>query len=262
MAVREFNGTADRVISPLGGGDLTGGWTVATLLKRLSDFTASQEILCTADARNVRQLAFTLGTNWLAYWSDQTSESTSTNPTTVLVADGWCLVAMCKVAGANHVRFHKLPLGGAWTHIDGGVNIVNLASAAGTVSGGKITAGAMPGGGEALFHRRAVDAIWNGVALSDLQIEALATNLRTLDWYNSAAGPPAALRDFNQASVATPVADLIGGSGESSVVGTTVVTTDDPPGWTFGVPRAAVSGSSIGDRLAFFDPDLLAKAWF
>jgi hypothetical protein len=72
----------------------------------------------------------------------------------------------------------------------------------------------------------------SGSALTDLQIEALATNLKTSDWANHAVTPLARWK-LNQASTGTAVEDLIGSADQLALTGTDLVVGDDPPGWTF-----------------------------
>ena len=55
-----------------------------------------------------------------------------------------------------------------------------------------------------------------------------------------------ALWDFNQASTATALTDLVGTANQTAISGTSVVTTDDPTGWTFGLSGGGGGGSAGG----------------
>ena len=74
------------------------------------------------------------------------------------------------------------------------------------------------------------------VNFTDAQVDELLYGRRTRDWWDHTLAPPIVLWDFNQASTGTAVTDLTkGGADQSAIVGTAVSTTDDPPGWAFGL---------------------------
>lgn len=83
-------------------------------------------------------------------------------------------------------RFHYFDLtaGGSWTHVAGGT------AGALRASSGAIWNIGYTGDGGTDVVTFGVEAAWAGVALADLQVEALSTNAKTSDWYNNAAGHP------------------------------------------------------------------------
>lgn len=241
MAVRVFDGTDDELTCLPGatvGMDFGPATTVA-LIKRNS--TNSVGFIIAANAPN----NFTFALHYYM-WVDTTTNlgRTNNNGTPDLAspaipwlnADGWVLIAMTKADGTVTPRFHHYNLGTTTiTRSDGASTQADSTTMASTgrwkfgrdehsnVWGGKL----------------AVTAVWNG-ALSDAQVDELYANLRTSDWLTNSAGAPLALWEFNQTSVATPVPDATGGGAtQSAIVGTSVDTGDDPPGWTF-LPVPAV----------------------
>jgi hypothetical protein len=54
------------------------------------------------------------------------------------------------------------------------------------------------------------------VALTNTQVDALSTNLKTSDWWNSTGGRPKSLWELNQASTATALTDLSGAGADQT----------------------------------------------
>lgn len=148
-----------------------------------------------------------------------------------ITVDTWFVVAMSKGAGVDAPRFHAKPLGsGSWVH-DTSATAVTPPSA----TADRITFGRYPDGADDFFGRIAVAALFTS-ELSDGVIESIESNPTTAFL---ASLSPFALWEFNQASVADDVLDLIGTADEVSVAGTHVVTDAGPGGWTFGLEAAA-----------------------
>jgi hypothetical protein len=74
----------------------------------------------------------------------------------------------------------------------------------------------------------ALIAAWVGTALTDLQIEELAANAKTSDWWNCSGGHPTALVELN---TATP-SDIGSSPSPFNDIGTLTFAGDTPP-WTF-----------------------------
>jgi hypothetical protein len=149
-------------------------------------------------------------------------------------ADGWVLVAWTKAAGTTTVRYHKgvLSTGAdSWTHVD----------SAGTVDNDDQTCDRaqtrfMEEDGWVFRGRYGVMAAWGSV-LSDGALEALTSDYA--DWQSSA---PVALWRFDQAATTEAVDDQTGnGSDQTALAGSTVVTDDPIPGFTFGEAATAVA---------------------
>lgn len=234
-AVRSFDGSNDYIM--LGAGATVGltastGITIAMLAKRNS--TNGCDLICGANsptgARFGREFGFGVQAsgsgNTLFYFGANTN-SYSTTP--LVTADGWCVIAVTKAAGTVLPRFHKIPIGGSAVRSNGG------ATAAASTA---LTSAARWEFGRDEYLNKIAEkvglaAVWN-VALSDAQIDALAANLRTSDWWNSAAGRPLTLWQFNQTLTTVAVADLTGGgANQTDILETNVDGGDLPPSWYF-----------------------------
>jgi hypothetical protein len=89
--------------------------------------------------------------------------------------------------------------------------------------------GAYPGG------RLAATGVWKNAVpwATDAAVEAAGLHTSLNNWK---AATPTALWGWNQASTATAVTDLMGGgANQVSITGTSVVTGDDPPGFSFAI---------------------------
>jgi hypothetical protein len=160
------------------------------------------------------------------------SNTNSIATTTILNADGWVLAVVTKASGTVAPRFHRYRLTAAdIVRANGGTAVANGTT---PTSSFRFEVGKDDIFNDAQLHL-AVAACWD-VALTDGQVDELYANLATADWYNNSGGTPVALWEFNQASTATAVTDLTGGGADqTAIAGTTVNTTNDPPGWTFGL---------------------------
>jgi tyrosinase len=229
VAVRQFDGVDDVIRCGVGGAALTGAFTVAVLMKKTRD-GHMETFLCSHTSGGAATVL--LGSDDTDYVYYEVNGAWGRGATKVRVTNGWLLIVITKAAGSSTVRVHSRPLTGTtWSHGAGSAGA--QANPAATTGGQWRFANR----GTNVFEapRLAVAGVWN-VAMTDAQVEALATNKRTTDWASHAAGAPRALWELNQTSVATPVADLTGnGAGQVSIVGTTVVTGDDPPAWVFGI---------------------------
>jgi hypothetical protein len=173
--------------------------------------------------------------------------------------DGWVLVAWTKAAGppgpAKAVRYHKCVLSSdTWTHQD----------SAGTVDNDDNTctfaSTRANNDGDLVFRGRiAAIAVFDSV-LNDTAVEALRDSF--VDWLT--AGPIDAWR-FNQAATTDPIDDqTAGGADQTTLVGSTVVNGDDPPGFSFDaggtVHDATVTVAASGAATAAGSRDLTATA--
>jgi hypothetical protein len=162
-------------------------------------------------------------------------------------ADGWVIVAWTKAAGTAVVRYHKCVMStDAWTHQD----------SAGTIDDDDNTctfASTRPNGdGDLVLRgRRAALAAYSSV-LDDTAIQALRDNWA--DWL--AAGPIDAWR-FDQASTSEAIDDQTGnGADQTTLVGSTVVTDDPPPGFSFGEAATEVTPAGASHGHAADEPTL------
>jgi hypothetical protein len=238
MAVRQFDGVNDRI--DFGGGTLggvgSGAFSALWLVKPGNiNFFNSWDIGTAAHALGLQagqlndtttaQLNNDFGT---ISWSGLTLDTTN-----------WQLIGMSKAAGAVTGRFHRAVLGSGYTHtVSAGTNSGPAGSAAAIVVGCS-AAGTlfqqMKLAAMAFWNTNLTDANFDSIASSTAQIQALS---------------PSILWEFTQASVATAVTDLTGGGADqSSIVETTVVTTDDPA-WTFSTttPQAISAGRDFAEH--------------
>jgi hypothetical protein len=251
MAVRSWNGTSDWLRVSVGGVAISnfaqGNYTMMAVVNPTS-IGGTKAIMAVQD---------TAAADWLSVFVFNGTEQIgmtdevnvyATTYTADLEAGDWSLVILRKTSGTTSIETGAALLGDA-TPTFGNTGATTTAGTAGTPN--SIEFGAALNGSFSSFQPMllATAAIWNS-RLSDANINSVAAALTTQSMYDLS---PLALWDFNQASTGTSVEDLIGTSDQSSINGTSVVTGDDPPGWTFGVgggggpaqqrrPRAQVSG--------------------
>ena len=237
MAVREFVAASSHQITlAIGGlsGQTGGPITYAAILKR-----ATQSAFATVVALNAigsTQLMYSgfQATNLGYYVSNTTDDADGPAGLTYGTADGWVLFAVTKASGNVAPRFHKTVLSSATHSHNAGAN---TAVDGGAPSGsGNVKLGAKDTGFDFFNGRMAVAAVFPTV-LSDGTIEGLSTALA-----NWVAAAPTGLWPLDQAAVGDGVLDIVGSSHQSAIVGTTVVTGDDPPGfdWSLTPPDPGV----------------------
>jgi hypothetical protein len=135
----------------------------------------------------------------------------------------WRLVAVSVPPQGGVIRFHSFD-GTTWTHLNGGSTSVSPIDWTGA-TGIEMRFGNWDGSFNFIDGSIAVQAWWEGAALNDAQIEALAGGDKD-DWVALGADH---LWELNQASTATGVTDYVGSLNQIGLVGTTVVTGDPPP---------------------------------
>ena len=227
MSVRQFNGTDDVITFDNGGlASVSGGITFAMLMKH-TNASAAGNMFMPQHSFPAQTYTLYWDTNKLVVWVNAAGISLDTTITGGS-AQGWAIYVVTKVSGTTVARGHRFPIGGSWTRANSAGTSANATEAINNILFGF-------GWGNGLPTKVATAAIWN-VALSDAQVSELSANLRTADWFSNSGGAPAVLWDFNQASVATPVPDLMGGGADqTAITGTTAVGGDNPAGWTFGL---------------------------
>lgn len=258
MTVRLFDGVDDKITTALGAlGFAFGPGTLVILQKALADSVLWTPMV----VGNVSTARYGLRRNASNQAQVTLNGNNTTGPagTGIIVSDGWAITAVTKATGTVAPRYHQLRLSdGNISHLNGGSTVANSSIPTTQARIGSAFAGTS----EFFNGEIAVLAVWN-VVLSDAQIEELWANRRTSDWWNNSAGRPRALWEFAQADVATPVADLSGnGATQNAIVGTTVVTNDDPPGWVFDGTGAAPQALtlSLADVVAAADAAVPAVA--
>lgn len=221
MAVREFDGVDDQVVlSPGALGSFNTDYTILLLIKPIAiNFKYPISFIRTAGPDILAALGLNAVDQWQAASSFGTSISTLTlNNTT------WQLLAISKAGGNATPRFHRAVLGGAYTHADGASVMGQPSTLCDRVEIGSSNS--------ANFQnmRLAVAAVWTR-QLSDAEFESIIDG--TDDIRNVSGGGPSTLWQFNQTVTTDPIIDRTGGGADQvSLVGTSVITTDNPA-WTF-----------------------------
>lgn len=89
------------------------------------------------------------------------------------------------------------------------------------------------------------DLPWSADASGDTALTGAGLETSLQKWVDASAD---ALWPYNQASTGTPVDDIVGAADQSSLTGTTVITGDDPPGFSFSLgqtPKLYVARSNL-----------------
>lgn len=226
IAVRNFNGTTDRVsCAGTGAASFNGAHTIVGIVK-LNALTADKGIVSFGNgATNLASLA-DASTNRIGYYT--ATELCVPSFSEGIVTGVWYIFAISKAAGTNFARFHVKPLGsGSWDHAAGGSStIADKASVNTTVDFGRFVDNS-----GSQDCRIAAAALYTA-ELTDLAIESIQTTPSMQKLKDLGA---VSLWNLNQASVATPVDDIIGAADQSSISGTTVVQ-DTVPGWDATTP--------------------------
>jgi hypothetical protein len=222
MAVREFDGTDDKIVLDDGslGAFAAGAHTMVLLVKPTSLSDVEFYLAFNGGGTDIAAVMSRSSGN-IEYASTRGDQAMALG----VSASAWQIIAISRAAGTVVCRGHRKVLGsGSWTHANSGGALGTEAADCDTIEMGCIDSSLfMP-------FRGAMMALFTS-ELSDGAIESIDTNASTA--FVDSLGP-AALWDLNQADVATDVLDLVGTAHETSVVGTTVVTGDDPA-WTFGL---------------------------
>lgn len=229
MATRDFDGVDDDLRVAIGAMSAMTFGTVAAIVKRGQVGEYSQ-FFCPHTSGNVPRMAVGFNPSNALEWYTGASESAfgSVGNTTQ-----WWLIVTRKPTGSSAPRTSIFNFTtGVWTH----------------GAGGSIAAPTSPGVGahvrfnydsnEHFDGQIAARAAWSNLlpwaanTTGDAQIEAAGLEDGVAAWL---AADPSALWLFNQAATTTPVEDLSadGTADQTSLVGTTVVLGDDPPGFSF-----------------------------
>lgn len=223
MAIREFNGTSDRIVTAGTGTPIAGdAYSIVAIVEPLV-LDSSKVYVGLNNGGIMCSLAESGSGNMACFTSAASSDQNSTKYT----EDVWNIAAVTKTAGNHPTRFHNKQLGaGSWSHTDGGDPLDNNLS-----NNVSIVFGASTSGGNNPKNCRIAAVGIYDFELTDGDIEAI--DLIPTTQFLADLGA-VALWEFNQASTGTAVNDLVGNADQTSISGTTVVTGNDPPGWTFG----------------------------
>jgi hypothetical protein len=259
VTVREFNGTTDRLVTDVGAasGMTYGTWAAIVKFSDLSDFRG---IAYVHDAGGSYKGAF--GTTNFSRFSINDGSNDSNLGAVTLATGVWYLCIVRKDAGSGITpRFSVYNFTtSAWTHGAGSAAVNDFVAP----GAGGTHQFAYQGGAASIFAGRvAARAHWSNVlpwtpdSAGDTAIAAAGLETMASNW---AAANPSVFQLFNQASVSDPVVDLsaTGTADQVSIVGTTVVTTDDPPGFDFSLtgPSGELDLTGSGTLTAAGAPSL------
>lgn len=246
MAVREFNGSTDAIQWAI---DALSGMTFGTAAAIIKPVTTSNAVHISAIHNSGGTFQATVlgyNTSGAVDRAFMFSGGFANSNNDALNEGPWYLVVVRKATGSATPRFSIYNFTGAtWAHQAGSTALADWTS--GGASG---TIRTEVEGVERFHGRIATSALWSNEvhwtadASGDTAVEAAGLEDALASWVTEA---PDALWAFNQASVATPVNDLIGNSDQTSISGTTVVNGDDPPGFDFtlAVPNLFVVRSNL-----------------
>lgn len=233
MTVREFNGTSDELVTDIGAASGMVYGTVAALVKfsTVIDFR-DWTMLHNSSGSFVWTPVGLTNFGTLHMFTNGASSNSGITPGNT----SWKLIVVRKATGSTTPRFSVYDYTSAtWTHAAGGSTLDDSFSSPGV--GGQIRF-TYQNSSDFFGGRIAARALWSNSlpwtadAAGDADIEASGLITSASSW---AATNPTLLQFFNQADTSTPVTDVssAGTANQTSISGTTVVTNDDPPGFSF-----------------------------
>lgn len=231
MATREFNGSSDYITLGGTGVQLANGpRSCVALIKPLVLATGGEYLnfAKTTSTRDLLGMADGASSGYLGY-------NSYVDGVTGIAADctatDWQVLGLSRATGVVVARAHRKALGsGIWTHNDSATTTGANDTDAWTIT----EVGRRGGATNYKNFRIAVAAVFD-TQLADADFEGIESAASTAA---IAALGPLALWDFNQASTATTIEDLIGSADQTAISGTTAVA--DDPAWTFGIGQGSV----------------------
>lgn len=235
MAVREFNGTSDELVTATGGASAATFGTFAVLLKLSS--VADFQSWCAPHDSGGTFLADPIAlTNFTSITMYSGADSLGSAVSTGI----WYLIVDRKVTGTAAARFSVYNYNTtSWTHTAGTGTIGNW-TAPGASGTFRFTFQGTSNWTAGRIAARAVWANtlpWTADASGDTALQSAGLHTAAASWLSNS---PSAFWLFNQASTATAVPDssTTGTATQTSLTGTTVINGDDPPGFDFALAAA------------------------
>jgi hypothetical protein len=180
---------------------------------------------------------------YMSWWTGSAFVNTK-NPASILASDNWFIFVVGKSTGSVLGTWSWYDVdGGTWSH--GNMDIAAGNSSLGTR--GQCMLFGRWEGGDFLNGWLGAAAVWPGVNLTNPQRESLWPSMA--GWVSLA---PEHAWQFNQASTATPVPDLMAHGGDQAAIVGTSVSVDEPTGWSYysaggpstARPRKLITGTS------------------
>lgn len=231
MAVRGLITSAGNRLYLGGGGGSLAGWGMMVLINPQTLTGTQAYIGATETGGTTLGVLYYDATNELSMGS--TGGDSHTTAFTLTATDWW-LLGFSKAAGTSTIRFHaaNITTSGAAAHANATATKADEAGTWQQTEIGSADAGAFQSS-EKWFATAAVFTS----TYADADFDAVVSAKSTQSIGNLS---PARLWDFNQASTATAVTNLMTGSAdETNDISSFVVTANDPPGWTFGYTAGA-----------------------
>ena len=167
-----FDGIDDRIITSVGGANITGNFMAAAIIKR-NAMGGNREVIISASTT----WYFSLDNNSQI---ELVGDSITTSPGGMLVtpSDGWVLIVVTKAAGTIKPRFHKYSYAtGIWTHADAVSTLTDWGvDAVSALSHGRRDASQYAFNGNIL-----ISGMW-GTDFSDSAVEALQLQNGLQEW--------------------------------------------------------------------------------
>jgi hypothetical protein len=235
MSVREFDGTDDQILTAGTGSALfNGAYTVVLIVKPLVSISNGDGYMTFRNSGSFVAHVAEGPSDRLAWNTGTTGNGAAS---VVLTPDAWMIAAVTKDSVSEQARTHTKPLGsGSWNQDVGGDALGAIATSCNQALFGQDGFGTY-------VDARLATAAYIPLELTDGQVQSIQTTPSTQQLADLGATH---LWEFNQASTATAVEDLVGDWDQSSITGTTVVGGDDPSGWTFGLAGAGPTGGGRG----------------
>jgi hypothetical protein len=233
VAVREFNGSSDKLVCSIGAASGMTHGTMAAIVKfdTIASDRAVGHLHQTGNTWVASLLQCGSGSTWVAH-----DGTTSCNSGISISAGVWYFAVYRKATGTTTPRWSVYNYNTTvWSHAAGGNTLVNWAAPG---ASGDVQFSYQDNASDIFDGRVAARALWSNTlpwtadSSGDTAIEAAGLHTAAQSWLDN---NPTAFWLFNQASTSTAVEDLssAGTADETSISGTTVVTGDDPSGFSF-----------------------------
>lgn len=232
--VREFDQVDDRIILSGTYGNFhsaSNGFTFLLVQKALAFGGADASFGCIAHAAGTSDAIGAIYQHSATVTRWGSDDPPSDDDATIAPVTGtWSILASTVAAGTSTPIIHYGALGGALSH----ANCASSVAAATTPAAGRVILNCFSDLSLPRGYRCAVCAIFT-TNLSNATLDSISVASTTA---SLAAAGAVEIFEFTQASTATSVVGLNGIGTQSALVGTTVISGDDPV-WTYGLAAAA-----------------------
>lgn len=230
MAVRSINGSTD-VLNHTVGTSLSGMTfgTVAAIVTFASTSSAERTFFGLHNSAGTNRVQVYQQNTDLLWWNSAASNGGDVDPT--IATSTWYLIVARKATGTGAIFFSVYNFTAeTWFHASAG-NTGNFTSAgaSGTVRMSFGTS-SVHNGLIAVRGAWADSLPWAASTAGGTALESAGLESTLQAWSDAS---PTSLWRYNQAAVTEAVDDLVGDAHQSSRTGTTVVTDDDPPNFSF-----------------------------